>query len=260
MLRIAHVCVALLFASAACGDGADGDPSAEPSGSDAGNALGGDSAAETDGANGQATTDAAVPQDTGSSAPDAAGSKPDSDAGGSKPDARVPLVLEIPKADMTCGKSSCDLLANVCCESWSVGKGFPDDRSCITREKCLDEFERVGDQNRAVTHECDGKEDCSGGLACCLVAEGAPNCAFDDIAMCTSKVIGPGGGGVCADATQCVLGSTRFIAPGVPLGILACNDDSDCEDRPETRCQPEQDNSLSTGVGVKARSYVKVCR
>ena len=51
-----------------------------------------------------------------------------------------------------------------------------------------------------------------------------------------------------------------MVAEGVPTGVLACNDDADCADRPDTRCQPEESGSLTTGMGVQARSYVKVCR
>jgi hypothetical protein len=260
MHRIARACVALMLASVACGDDGDANPT-EPSPQ----------------ASPMETANSPVVQDAGStpapsSPPDVAtvidAGAPALDSGsvaspdtGSKPDAaRPPLVLEIPKATVMCGTSACDTLANVCCESWSNGRGFGTTRSCVTRDKCYDMYERAGDVNRAITHECDGKEDCSGGQVCCMIAEGAPLCAFEDLAMCTSKIYGPGGSGMCADNALCMLGNIQFIAEGVPMGVLACNDDSDCADRKGTSCQAEQDGSITTGKGIKARPYVKVCR
>jgi hypothetical protein len=184
------------------------------------------------------------------------------DAGAKVDATRPPLVLEVPKSSIMCGTSACDTLTNVCCESWSASKGFATSRTCVTRQECYRTYEQAGDQNRAIPHECDGKEDCSGGQVCCMVADGMPLCELDVLldGMCTSKVFGPGGSGICADNPLCTLGSVQFIAAGVPLGVLACNDDGDCADRKGTTCQPEQDGSITTGRNVKARSYVKVCR
>jgi hypothetical protein len=212
----------------------------------------------------QGNGDATPPAQAGSPPwVDAAMPAPAIDAG-AKPDAaRPPLVLEVPKASVPCGSEACDTsIDKVCCESWSLDKGFGTSRTCVLRSKCNDTYQRVGEQNRAVPHECDGKEDCSGGQICCMVADGAPLCSLDDVlaGMCISKVYGPGGAGICSDEKLCMLGSMQFVAEGVPLGVLACNDDSDCADRKGTSCQPEQDGSVTAGRGAKGRSYVKVCR
>jgi hypothetical protein len=177
---------------------------------------------------------------------------------GSKADAGPVLTLEIPKAEVSCGASACATLDNVCCESWSKDAGFAGQRSCITREQCNREHTRSGEQNRAVVHECDGKEDCSGGQVCCFYAYGAPLCELADLLECTTKLTGPGGSRSCADNDGCKLGTV--IVGGTALGLLSCTEDSDCQDRPGTRCQAEQDDSATTGKGAKARSYVKVCR
>jgi hypothetical protein len=264
MLRVARAYVALMLASAACGEDGEADPSMP--GQMPGAMQTDTSPATTEP---QDATVAAAPQlDAAVSAPqgqDAGSSALDSSvapAPNAKPDAaRPPLVLEVPKASVACGDGPCDTgLDNVCCESWTNGKGFGTSRTCVTRDKCYEMYARDGDQNRAVPHECDGKEDCSGGQVCCMVADSQPLCSIDDIAMCISKLYGPGGSGICADNALCMLGSIQFIAAGVPLGVLACNDDSDCSDRKDTTCQPEQDGSITTGKGIKARSYVKVCR
>ena len=263
MLRIARACLALMLASAACGDDGEADPSLGTASVDATTqldpALAGQDASAVSAP--EASLDAgavAAPQDAANPANSAADAGAAADA--SKPAPRPPLVLEVPKANVTCGGSPCDTLANVCCGSWSAGKGFGSALSCVPRAKCYDDFERAGDQNRAIPQECDGKEDCSGGQVCCLIADSQPLCELADLAMCTSKLLGPGGGGLCTDDALCKLGSIQFVAEGVPLGILACNDDSDCQDRKGTTCQPEQDGTLTTGKGIKARSYVKVCR
>jgi hypothetical protein len=94
-----------------------------------------------------------------------------------------------------------------------------------------------------------------------MIAYSMPLCEFgQSLTDCLTMLKGPGGSGICADNDKCMLASTQFIAEGVPLGVLACNDDADCVDRPNTSCQPEQSNSITTGPGVQARSYVKVCR
>jgi hypothetical protein len=249
---------------AACGDGADAEQPIAPVD------MTTDTAPASRADAGVTPAPAETGLDASDSAKDAGSASPAQDAApptpadvGSKADAaRPPLVLEVPKSSIMCGSTECDTLPNVCCESWSSGKGFGTSRTCITRDKCYDMYERAGEQNRAVPHECDGKEDCSGGQVCCMVADGQPLCSLDDAlsGTCTSKVYGPGGSGICADNALCMLGSIQFIAAGVPLGVLACNDDSDCADRKGTTCQPEQDGSITTGTGIKARSYVKVCR
>lgn len=267
MVRIARACVALMLVSAACGDDGDGpDPMSTPSSVN----MMTDTAPAATADAGPAATPSETALDASEGAKDAgpvaqpgdANPSAPADAGGKLDAARPPLVLEIPKSSIMCGSTACDTLPNVCCESWTSGKGFGSTRSCVTRDKCYDMYEQAGEQNRAVPHECDGKEDCSGGQVCCMVADGMPLCSLDDAfaGMCTSKVYGPGGSGICADNSLCMLGSLQFIAAGVPLGVLACNDDSDCEDRKGMTCQPEQDGSITTGRGIKARSYVKVCR
>jgi hypothetical protein len=257
--------VALLLACAACGDDNENGPLAQS----ALDAMQADvSAASTPDAGSGASpapsaSDADVsPSDAGRPPAHDSGAAIGLDAGGKADAARPPLVLELPKANVMCGTSACDTLDNVCCESWSLNKGFGTSRTCVTRDACYKLFQRSGEQDRAIPHECDGKEDCSGGQVCCMVADGQPLCSFDDLTagMCTSKVYGPGGSGICADDPLCMLGSIQFIAAGVPLGVLACNDDSDCQDRKGTTCQPEQDGSITTGKGIKARPYVKVCR
>lgn len=205
----------------------------------------------------------ALPNDA-SSAADAGDEAPadgSSEEGQSDAAARPPLVLEIPVASVPCGESTCETTSNkVCCEAWSKGSGFAAERSCMPLSDCDFWHARSGDQNRAVPQECDGKEDCSGGQVCCMYAYGAPLCELGDIGDCIKKITGPGSAGICADNDKCMLGAMQFIGAGVPLGVLACNDDDDCADRPDTRCLPEEDDSLTTGAGVRARSYVKVCR
>jgi hypothetical protein len=266
MSRFARTYVALLLTSAACGDDGEAAPVMAPNGMGMESApvvsadAGGTPAAPAS----QGTNDPApIPDAAAPATADASPAAPAVDAG-PKPDAaRPPLVLEVPKASVPCGSAPCDTsVDNVCCESWSLDKGFGSSRTCVTRDKCYDTYERAGEQNRAIPHECDGKEDCSGGQVCCMVADGQPLCSLDDVfnGMCISKVYGPGGSGICTDDKLCMLGSTQFVAAGVPLGVLACNDDSDCADRKGTTCQPEQDGSITAGRGAKGRSYVKVCR
>lgn len=269
MTRSASVRLALLLGCAAsalgCADGGDesptdGQPDAHMS------VEAGASPSATQDASGAAPDADAQP--SGSTDAGSSSATSDASSGGGSADATTPrdaatkpaLDLEIPTASVPCNGKPCDTLANVCCESWSKGAGFGATQSCMTREMCNKTYSRSGETNRAIPHECDGKEDCSGGQVCCMIAYSQPLCELADISECITKITGPGGSGICADNDQCMLGSTQFVAEGVPLGILACNDDSDCADRPETRCQPEQSNSLTTGKGVQARSYVKVCR
>lgn len=265
MLRIARACVALTLLSVACGDGGEGegppatsqqpDPSVPGSGPLAMPEAG--APAPTPEAGIPPVSEPAPPAPTDAGAPEAA-------TPAAKPDAARPiLILEIPKASVPCGGTACDTSVDkVCCESWSVGTGFGASQSCLTRMECNQRYRRNGEQERAIPHECDGKEDCSGGQVCCMVADGQPLCDFGDAlnGECNSKVYGPGGSGICADNNLCKLGSTQLIALGVPLGVLACNDDSDCADRQGTKCQPEPENSMTTGRGVKGRPHVKVCQ
>jgi hypothetical protein len=262
MTRPASACVALLLACAACGeDGSPRDQDPAP-----GSPLDATTSSPVDDAQSPQAMDsgtsvssqdaaASSSPEAGSGAGDAGGSKPEKDAS-----VRPALVLEVPTSTVPCGGKPCDTLANVCCESWSKGTGFGATQSCVTRDQCQKMFSRSGEQNRAIPHECDGKEDCSGGQVCCLYAPGQPLCEFADLAMCITKLFGPGGAGICVDDDKCKLGSTQFVAEGVPLGILACNDNADCADRAGTSCQAEESNSISTGKGVNARSHIKVCR
>lgn len=265
MTRTASACVALVLACAACGEDGGSDQDGLPS--NPGAADSSTSAPTEDAqapsldaatsAGSQDSGTAAIPDATANTTPDASGStKPEKDASVTRP----PLTLEIPTATVPCGGKPCDTLTNVCCESWSKTGGFGATQACVTRDQCQKMFSRSGEQNRAIPHECDGKEDCSGGQVCCLYAPGMPLCELADVSMCISKLYGPGGAGICTDNDKCKLGSTQFIAEGVPLGILACNDNVDCADRAGTSCQPEESNSISTGKGVTARSYLKVCR
>jgi len=271
MLRIARACVALTLLSVACGDGgeAEGPPvTQQPSDVQTGAPTGGgpDSGAfPAVEPPPSGTMDGGAPPVNAPAAPGASDAgAPEATTPAAKPDAARPvLVLTIPKASVPCGGMECDTsIDKVCCESWSVGTGFGATQTCLTRMECQMRFRRNGEQNRAIPHECDGKEDCSGGQACCMVADGQPLCDFGDAlnGECTSKVYGPGGSGICADSDLCKLGSTQLIALGVPLGVLACNDDSDCADRAGTKCVPEPDNSITTGRGGKGRKHVKVCQ
>jgi hypothetical protein len=186
------------------------------------------------------------------------GVQPAPDAGA--PGSGAPPVLTLPSSSVPCGGSPCDTLANVCCESWST-TGFGAQQSCVASTACNRMYSRDDPaMNRVVPHTCDGKEDCPAGQICCFIADGRPICDFADILECNAKVTGPGGGRICTEADKCVLGALAFIGEGVPLGVLSCNDDSDCQARAGTSCQPEQDNTVTTGRGVAARSYVKVCR
>lgn len=186
------------------------------------------------------------------------GTQPAPDAGAAVDSG--PPVLTLPGASVPCGGSACDTLVNVCCESWST-TGFGMQQSCIKRDACNRMYSRDDPaMNRVVPHACDGKEDCATGQACCFIADGRPICDFADILECNAKVTGPGGGRICAEPASCMLGALVFIGEGVPLGVLSCNDDGDCQARAGTTCQPEQDNTVTTGKGVMARNYVKVCR
>jgi hypothetical protein len=261
MTRPASACVALLLACAACGE----DASPRDQGLMPSDQMDATTSAPVEDAQGLDGSTSATSQDAATSTTPEAGSAGGSDAGSStKPEKdasmRPALVLEVPTSTVPCGGKPCDTLANVCCESWSKGTGFGATQSCVTRDQCQKMFSRSGEQNRAIPHECDGKEDCSGGQVCCLYAPGQPLCEFADLAMCISKLFGPGGAGICVDDDKCKLGSTQFVAEGVPLGILACNDNADCADRAGTSCQAEESNSISTGKGVNARSHIKVCR
>jgi hypothetical protein len=172
-------------------------------------------------------------------------------------------VLTLPTSSVACGASTCDGLSKVCCESWSAGIGFSNQQMCATRDACRQAFPFDifnPDSNRVVTHSCDGNEDCSAGQVCCFYAEGRPICDALDPATCLANLTGPGGSRICAEETACKQDALQFIAEGLPLGVLSCNDNGDCQVRPGTTCQPEQDNTVTTGKGVVARSYVKVCR
>ena len=267
MTRSASVRLALLLGCAAsvlgCAESGDETPQDEFDAQVSADAGGGPGQPATqDAAASSPGTDAQTPPaSTDAGAPPAARSDAGIDGMATRDAATKPMLdLEIPTATVPCGGSPCDTLKNVCCESWSKGSGFGTTQSCMPRAMCYQKFARSGDQNRAIPYECDGKEDCSGGQVCCMVADSQPLCELAPIRECIMKLTGPGGSGICADNDQCMLGSTQFVAEGVPLGVLACNDDSDCADRPETRCQPEESDSLTTGKGVQARSYVKVCR
>jgi hypothetical protein len=257
MTRTAGACVALFLACAACGEDNVSDEQVTPPAAEGG----AQSTGSTDAAASGSDAGPASAKPEASTTTDAS-SKPASDAGSTAPakDAatKPQLDLMIPMASMQCGGSACDLGTKVCCESWSKGTGFGTTQSCVTRDECNKKYSRSGEQNRAIPHECDGKEDCSGGQVCCMYAAGMPLC--DDITNCLNTINGPGGSGICADNDLCKVGSTQFIAEGVPLGVLACNDDVDCADRSNTSCKPEESNSATTGKGISARAYVKVCR
>jgi hypothetical protein len=184
------------------------------------------------------------------------------DAGPSN-DASAPPVLTVPTSSVDCGGSACNALTNVCCEAWSIGTGFSGQQMCATRDACrqaypFDVFNP--DANRVVTHMCDGKEDCAAGQVCCFYMEGRPICDAIDPAMCFANLMGPGAGRICAEEAKCQQGAFEFVGEGLPLGVLSCNDDGDCQARPGTSCQPEPDGSLTTGTSIKARAHVKVCR
>jgi hypothetical protein len=260
----ARFCLVGLLACAACApadEGTDSTNSAAPDSSvTASNPV---ADAATNIAPAANTADAGA-----SSGADAAVTKPNTDGGaGTARDASVTdaaeamvpaLVLEVPTSTVTCGGEACDTLANVCCSSWSKASGFTDAESCVVRSDCYKKFGRAGDSNRAVTRECDGKEDCSAGQVCCVYADGMP--LFTDY-LNPVDLLGPGGSTICADAMDCVYNNrSTFIANGIALGEFECNDNTDCADRPGTTCQAEVDNSHSTGAGVKARPRVKVCR
>lgn len=256
MRRIARLSAALLLSVAAASASCGGDDAEEPI--IPGGGLPDSSTGAEPGPEGGST----FPEDGG--APPAARDG-GLDAGGSgDKDAAPALVLEIPQSIVECGGSPCNTLDNVCCESWSKGMGFTGAQVCTTREACEKKYGRSGEQNRAVEHECDDKEDCSGGQVCCFYAYGQPLCELGDILMCVAKMTGPGGSRICADNDKCQICSSQdtcgFIGLGAPIGVLSCSDDGDCADRPGTSCQPEEDNSATTGQGIKARSYIKVCR
>jgi hypothetical protein len=238
----------LTLASAACGgtDGASPIASASP---DAGGVPGVDGAV--------ASADAAAAgNDAGTRPPVDAAVAPDSAS--PQADAAPPLVLEIPRSEVSCGGASCDTLESVCCSSWSKGVGFGSEESCVKREDCYRKYSRSGETNRAVTRECDGKEDCSGGQICCVYADGQP--LFENF-LDPTNLLGPGGSTICADEVDCTYNNQgTFVSQGIPLGEIECNDDDDCSDRDGTSCLPEQDGSHSTGAGITARAEVKVCR
>lgn len=248
MQPIARLCAVLLIAATACG-GDDEEAPRIPGGG------GADSSTNGDGGGNDADS-GSYDWDSGQSTPEDAGK---SDAATSN-DGGPTLDLEIPKAIVECNGQPCDVLENVCCESWGKGMGFKGELSCITRDACNKKYSRSGEQNRAVTHECDDKSDCSAGQVCCFYAYGQPLCELGDILECTTKMVGPGGSRICADNDACQLGSVQYIGDGAPIGELSCLTDADCADRPGKTCQSEQDNSITTGKASKARSYVKVCR
>jgi len=243
MQSIARLRAALLFAMAVGCGGNDGEPPLVAGGGDA--SLG----------------DGAVSSDSGSTGNPAGANDAGVDARpGSGSDAEPPLELEVPASIVECDGTPCDTLHNVCCGSWSRSSGFNPSLSCVPIGECNKKFQRVGNDNRSVSHECDGKEDCFPGHVCCFYAYGAPLCELGDLLECTTKMYGPGGSRICSENDACKLGETGYIGDGAPIGTLSCNVDNDCSDRPGTSCQPELNNSDTTGKGVRARSYIKVCR
>jgi len=247
-----RLAIVLLAANGACA-GTDDGSTVSPA---AGN---GDAGQQVPDASSGPTADSGSPASPPADAGGDAASAPASDGGAKDAAAaKPPLMLEIPTSQVPCAGAPCDTLTNVCCASWGRSAGFGTEESCVTRDACYQKFARSGDSNRAVTRECDGKEDCSAGQVCCVYADGMPLFAnFLD----PTDLQGPGGSTICADIADCTYNNkSTFVAAGIPLGELECNDDSDCADRPDTRCRPEADNSHSTGVGVKARSDIKVCQ
>jgi hypothetical protein len=180
-----------------------------------------------------------------------------------------PLVIEIPVARVPCGAAVCEIRhSNVCCDYWTRA-GFGNVPMCITEDACiLSDPLRISDDGlyveveglltgfdpkRAVVSRCDGAEDCGAGQICCYVRQGAPIAeSFNPPVW-----VGPGAGRQCMSAEDC---TAVGAANGVPTGVASCNDDRDCEKFAGTRCQPEQDNSATTGKNVIARAGHMVCR
>jgi hypothetical protein len=176
-------------------------------------------------------------------------------------DGDAPPVIEIPVAEVPCGADTCAVRdGNVCCESWT-GQGFGDLSECILEDACVSsglgeegrysETDTLGSP-RAVVSMCDGAEDCFHGQVCCYVMRGVPLSEF-----LGPPWVGPGAGRQCMLLADC---TAEGSAGGVPTGLASCNDDDDCAMVEGTSCQPELDNTASTGKNVKARKDFKVCR
>jgi hypothetical protein len=183
-------------------------------------------------------------------------SPPEQDSGSE--DAGPALDIELPIAKVTCGSSTCEIRdRKVCCESWT-DQGFGTDSMCIVLDDCTKDgpldptgiyWSAVGSP-RAVVSLCDGMEDCSANEVCCYIKQGMPT-------GLGPPWTGPGAGRQCLSYDDC---TASGAANGIPTGVASCNDDKDCVQFKGTTCQPEQDNSVTTGDGVKARPHFKVCR
>jgi hypothetical protein len=187
----------------------------------------------------------------------------DEDGDAADGDDDPPLVIDIPLAKVACGASSCDIRdGNVCCESWTTS-GFGSESMCIEEPACVrssiideglyPEYYDPFDANRAVVSRCDGAEDCGAGQICCYVRQGVPI----PESLGSFNWVGPGAGRQCMFVEDCI---AVAAANGVPTGLVSCNDDDDCAKLDGKSCQPEQNNSASTGKDVMARDGFKVCR
>jgi hypothetical protein len=184
------------------------------------------------------------------------------------------LDITIPLAKVPCGKSECAIRDDkICCGGWDPGTGFLPNGSSVVEEMCVTDdacfwtpnaeegFDDEGlysmtlggplvGKPRGVSSSCDGSEDCKETQVCCYVRVGVPMGSPD-------AWTGPGAGRQCMDLKNCMDVGT---ANGVPTGVVSCNDDGDCAMVAGTKCQPEQDNTATTGANVKARANYKVCR
>jgi hypothetical protein len=176
------------------------------------------------------------------------------------------LDIVIPLAKVPCGNSECAIRDDkLCCGGWDPSTGFTAEM-CLTDDACFwtpnaeEGFDDEGLYSmtiggalvkpRGVTSACDGAEDCKPGQVCCYVRIGVPLGSPDNWT-------GPGAGRQCMDVDNCMDVGT---ANGVPTGVLSCNDDGDCALAAGTTCQPEMNNTATTGANVKARANYKVCR
>jgi len=199
-------------------------------------------------------------------APMGDGDKPGGDGDGDD-DLPGELDIQIPLAKVPCGNSECAIREDhLCCGGWDPVTGFTAEM-CITEDACFwtpNAEELLDDEGlysmtiggslikpRGVSSTCDGAEDCKPGQACCYVRIGFP------LGTPPNNWTGPGAGRQCMDPDTCL---DIAAANGVPTGVLSCNDDTDCAFAAGTTCQPEQDNTATTGANVKARANYKVCR
>jgi hypothetical protein len=167
-----------------------------------------------------------------------------------------PIMITIPTRSVPCGGSDCTTTSNrTCCQGWSMGTGFEGTPTCTTQAACTSDHAFMDTTNRIVMSDCDEASDCGGGQICCFVRYGMP--VFAD--LFSSDVVGPGASRLCLDLAACNAGAGSISGVlGVPVGVVACKSNADCKDF--GTCQPETNDSSTTGKGVTARPGVMVCR